>query len=886
MDTLRELLARLRSFFRKQARDEDLDQELSAHLDFAIEDNIRRGMAPEEARRRALVSIGGIERAKEEHRDSRGLPALDTIVRDLRYAVRTLRRDAGLATFAVLIVGLGVGASSTVFSVVDALLLRPLPFDDPGRLVWIANGQSENLSAQTVQVANLLELREHSQSFSVVAGYSPFYGAGDIRLTGTGEPERLTGVPVTEDFFRLVGIQPQLGRFFTAEECRWNAPKAVVLSHGFWQRRFAADRGIVGRSIILDGAPATLVGVLPASFDFASTFTPGSRADLFYPFPLSPETNRSGNMLALIGRLKPGVDLRTAQTEATVIGARIQTGRREGQWRNAFHPNLSTLRDRISGRFRYALLVLAGAVGFLMLLVCANISNLLLARASARQKEMAIRTALGAGRWRLIRQMLIESVLLSCCGAAVGLALAFGGTSLLARLDGTNIPLLQGVQVDAAALAFTLAIAVLTGIVFGLVPALQASASSPHSALKESSRGSIGSRDRAWTRGSLVVCEIALACVLLTSAGLLMRSLVSILDVELGFDTDSVLTLRIDPGRAHSTHVQQLSYFDRVLHNVRSVPGVQAAGLTDALPLGENFGWRTWTLSAKGQVYERDRRPHALVRIVDESYLETMRISLRAGRSFTHADNASAEPVIMVNETLARTLWPGENPLGRLIRTSGDRDWRVIGVTGGVRYFGFESDSGAEMYLPIRQSGDFNTVDLVVRASRTPSELAPRIRAALKTVDPNMPATRFRTMRELVDHSVFPRRFVVLLLTGFAGFGLILASLGIYGVISYSVTRRKQEIGIRMALGASAGNLQRGIVAQTLVLALVGLMIGVPAAWMAARAIQGLLFGVTSSDPVTFAAVLALLVAVAALAGYLPARRASRLNPLDALRCE
>ena len=882
MDTVRELLARLRSFLRKQALEEDLDQELAAHVDFAVEENIARGMSPDEARRRALVSIGGIEQAKEEHRDRRGLPAFDDILRDVRHAVRTLRRDAGLTTFAILIVGLGVSASSTVFSVCNALLLRPLPFDDPGRLVWIANGQSENLSAQTVQVANLLELRQQSKSLSTVAGYSPFYGAGDIRLTGAGEPERLTGVPVTEDFFRLLGVQPQLGRFFTAEECRWNAPKALVLSHGFWQRRFTADPGLVGRSIILDGTPATVVGVLPASFDFASTFTPGSRADLFYPFPLSPETNRSGNTLALIGRLKPGVDIGTAQAEATVIGARIESG--EG--RNAFRPNLSTLRDRISGRFRYALLVLAGAVGFLMLLVCANISNLLLARASVRKKEMAIRTALGAGRWRLIRQMLIESVLLSCCGAALGLALAFGGTSLLARLDSTNIPLLQGVRVDASALGFTLAIAVLAGFVFGLAPALQASASSPHSALKESSRGSIGSRDRAWTRGSLVVCEIALACVLLTSAGLLMRSFISVLDVELGFDAASLLTLRIDPGRTHSTHAQQLSYFDRVLHSVRSVPGVQAAGLTDALPLGDNFGWRMWNLEAKGQVYERDRRPLALVRIVDDAYLDTMRISVRAGRSFTQADNASAEPVIMVNETLARTLWPGENPLGRLIRTCCDRDWRVIGVTGGVRYFGFESDSGAEMYLPIRQSGVFSTVDLVVRASGSPSNLAPSIRAALKTVDPNLPATRFRTMRELVDHSVFPRRFVVLLLSGFAGFGLILASLGIYGVISYSVSRQKQEIGIRMALGASAGKLQRGILAQTLMLALLGLMIGVPTAWMAARAIQGLLFNVTSSDPLTYIAVLAILTAVAALAGYLPAKRASGLNPLDALRCE
>jgi predicted permease len=624
-----------------------------------------------------------------------------------------MRRDAGLSTFAILIVGLGVAANSTVFSIVNALLLRPLPFDDPGRLVWIANGDSENLSEQAVQVSNLLELRAQSQSFSEVAGYSPFYGVDNIRLTGAGEPERLTGFPVTEDFFRLLGIQPHLGRFFTADECLSKTPITAVLSHGFWQRRFAADPSVIGRSITLDDGPVTVIGVLPASFDFA-VFTPGSRADLFFPFPLSSEPNRQGNMLALIGRLKPGVALKTAQAEATLIGERIRTGRNEGVWRNAFRPNLSTLRDRVSGRFRYALLVLAGAVGFLMLLVCANLSNLLLARASVRQKEMAIRTALGADRWRLVRQMLIESVALSCCGAALGLALTSAGTTLLAHLDGTNIPLLQNIRIDATVLAFTLLVAALTGIVFGLMPALQASAAAPQSALKESSRGSIGGRDRGRMRGSLVVCEIALACVLLTGAGLLTRSLIRVLDVELGFETNNVLALRIDPSKAYSTHVQKVNYFDEVLGSVRSVPGVEAAGITDALPLGHNFGWREWSVEAKGQVYERDRRPHSLVRIVDDSYLKTLKIPLLAGRTFDAGDNTSAKPVIMINETLARTLWPGEDPVGRIAQTLG-RDWQVIGIVAGVRYFGLEKDSGAEMYLPIRQTGDFSSVDLVIR---------------------------------------------------------------------------------------------------------------------------------------------------------------------------
>jgi len=457
IDTLRELLARMASFFRKQARDEDFDQEMAAHLEFAVQENLRRGLPLDEARRRALVDIGGVSRARELHRESRGSPLLDTVVQDLQYAGRTLRRDAGVTVFAVLMVGLGVGASCTVFSVLNALLLRPLPLTDPDRLIWIANESTFN-STGTTQVANLIELQAQSGSFSGIGGYSPFYGAGDILLSGGGEPERLTGVPVTETFFPLLGLKPRLGRFFSAEECRWKAPKTVVLSHGFWQRRLAGDPGVIGRQLILDGEPATIIGVLPAAFDFAATFTPGSRADLFYPFPLTPETNSQGNALALIGRLRQGANLNTAQAEATVVGERIRSAVALDRSRNGFRPKLSSLRDRVSGRFRYALVVLAGAVALLMLLVCANLSNLLLARASARQKEMAIRTALGAGRGRLVRQMLIESIVLASAGAAFGLALAIGGTTLLARLPGANIPLLQSVRVDGVALAFTLSI--------------------------------------------------------------------------------------------------------------------------------------------------------------------------------------------------------------------------------------------------------------------------------------------------------------------------------------------------------------------------------------------------------------------------------------------
>ncbi|MGJ5815942.1 ADOP family duplicated permease [Paludibaculum fermentans] len=884
--TLRELLARIQSFLHWRKREIDFDAELAEHLELAIEDNLRQGLTPAEARRLALVRLGGLVQTRELHRESRGLPSLESLLRDFRYALRTLRRDAALATFAILIVGLGVGVSSTVFSVFDALLLRPLPFAEAERLVWIANGQSANLSAQTVQVVNLQDLQAQSQALSSVAAYSPFYGAGDLRLTGAGEPERLTGVPVTEGFFPLLGVEPWMGRTFTAQECRWNVAKTVVLSYGFWKRRFASDAQVIGRAITLDGAPATVVGVLPESFDFAATFAPGTRADLFVPFPLSPETNRRGNTLALIGRLKPGVDLRGAQAEATLIGERLTESRTPESRRNGFQPRLTTLREHVSGRFRYALLVLAGAVGFLMLLVCANLSNLLLARASARQKEMAIRTALGASRGRLVRQLLIESVVLSCCGAALGLALAFGGTRLVAQVQGTSIPLLQAIRVDAAALAFTIATAVLTGLLFGLAPALQVSTPDPHGALKASGRGASEGRDRAWLRASLVVCQVALACVLLTGAGLLLRSLVRVLDVELGFETNNVMALRVDPGRAYSTYALKLNYLEGVLASVRALPGVEQVGLTDALPLGDNYGWRTWSVGDATRGYRKGERPQALIRVVDDGYLRTLKIALRTGRMFETGDNASSGKVVLINELLANQLWPGQDPIGRQVLASGTDPWRVVGVVGGVRYFGLETGYAPELYLPIRQSGDFSSVDLVVRGTHPLAQLAPEIRQALKAFDPGMPASEFRTMRQLVDHSVFSRRFIVLALAGFALFGLVLASLGIYGVIAYSVSRRRQEIGIRMALGASARDLQLRILMQTVKLAVVGLMLGVPVAWLAARAMKALLFGVASADPATFAAVLVLLTGVAALAGYVPARSASRLNPLSALRDE
>jgi predicted permease len=801
---------------------------------------------------------------------------MDTFLQDIRYAFRTLRNNAGFTTFAILIIGLGIGASSTVFSVVNTLLIRPLPFREPGNLVWIANHDTSGLSGQTTQVGHFLDLRERNRSFSDIAAYFAFYGVGDNKLTGTGEPERLSGVPVSENFFQMLGVQPQLGRLFTAEECKWHGPKAVLLSHGLWERRFASDPGIVGRPLTLNDEPVSVIGVMPASFDFASVFAPGSHIDLYFPFPLTAETNRWGNTLAMIGRLKPGIAPASAQAEVRVLAGQITSAHPE---RNNFEGKLSLLTEHVSGRIRPALLVLAFAVVVVMLIVCANLSNLMLARTATRQKEIAVRMALGAGQRRLIRQMLTESVVLSCCGALLGLILAFAGTRGLAHLEAISIPLLHNVRLDATALGFVMAMAVLTGLIFGLVPALQVPPTALHDALKETSRGSTEGQRRNWIRGSLVVSEVAFACVLLVGAGLLMRSFLQVLDVNMGFRPERAAAIRVDPSRQYNTQPQQNAYFDEVLRRARHVPGIEAAGLSDALPLGRN---RSWGAPAKGQVYEKGKFPSAFVRVVTDGYIGAMGIPLRAGRDISERDTPSSEQVILVNETMARTLFPGQDALGKIMRVNGDR--QIVGIVGDVRHLALEQGAGMEMYLPIRQCRDWVSLDLVVRTALPPAELASGVRAALKVIQPNLPGNDFRSLQQLVDKAVSPRRFVVLLLGGFALFALVLASLGIYGVISYSVNQRTQEIGIRMALGASAGDLQLRIILQTLTLAAIGMLFGAAASWALARALKGFLFGVTSTDPATFAAMLVVLTTVATLAGYLPARRASRIDPMTALR--
>jgi len=580
---MKKLRRRFRYWRHHGERHSLLDEEMALHVEELAQRFVEQGMTERDALAAARRKFGNMTYTAEEARATWIARWLSDLGQDLRYALRGMRKDAGFTAFVVLIAGLGIGASATVYSVVNALLLRPLPFRDPSQLVWIAN-QGLGDAEWSLQVNHLLDLRAQNKSFSDLAGWFNYYGAGDSKLTGSGEPERLTSVPVTQNLFSLLGVQPAAGRMFTETECqgRFELPPVAILSYGFWKRRFSSDPGILGRKLILNDSPVLVVGVLPASFDFGAVFAPGKTIDLFVPFPLTEQTNRRGNTTAVVGRLKPGATVQSAKAEFRILGKQLQDQHPE---RNGLAPLLSPLEQHVSGRVRPALLVLACAVGVVMLIVCANLSNLQLARMASRQKEIAVRTALGAGRYRLLRQALTESVVLSCCGALLGLVLAFAGTRALAHLSAFRLPLLSSVRVDGTVLAFTLLAAVLTGIVFGLLPALQAPALGVQDALKNDSRGFAGNRGHAWLRSTLVVSEIGFACVLLVGAGLLIRSFMRVLDVNLGFQPDQAYSIRIEPGAQYKTLPQRDAYIDEVLHRVRDARGITDAGLADVLPL-------------------------------------------------------------------------------------------------------------------------------------------------------------------------------------------------------------------------------------------------------------------------------------------------------------
>jgi predicted permease len=877
MNWVKLILQRLRSSFSQPQIDRELDMEMASHLEIAIEDNLKQGMSAEAARRQAFIRFGGVEQAKQQQREARGFQGLDILWLDLRYTFRTMRRDPVFTFVTVLILTLGIGANIAVFSVVNTLLLRPLPFHDPQQLVWITGIPGRGgLSSQTYSTDAYKALLSQQRSFQDVTGYFAFSTSDNTRLMGRGEPLLLSGILVNGNFFQTLGVQPILGRLFRPEECQKNAPPVTLLSYAFWKRHFDADPDIVGKAVNFDGRSVTIIGVLPETFDFGSVFSPGSKVDIYGPAILD-DMEDWGNTLALIGRLKPEVSIGQAQAEADLLFPGLLFSFKHPDWGGNYTGRLSILKEYVSGKLRRSLIVLWCAVGLILLIVCVNLSNLMLARAAARSKEFAMRNALGAGRGRLVRQLLTESLVLSGIGAVLGLGLAYGITSYLSHQGSIALPLLSSVTVDGSALVWTLLITVVTAIIFGLAPGLKMSRSNLQEALKDSGQGLSEGKKHESLRAALVISELALACVLLVGAGLLLHSFLRVLDVDLGFEPSRTAAIKVDFD--DSKPERRGTILSDMLQRVRTVPGIEAAGISDNLPLDMN---RSWGLSAKGKQYKPGELPATFVYVVTPGYLNVMGMRMLAGRDISWEDETGKERVVIINQTAARYLWPGEDPVGRMALVNGI-DTRVIGVVADVRESSAETAAGWQMYLPVMQNGPVGA-RLVVRTKLPPEVLASSVMATLRSINPAQPASEFRPIQNIVDHSVSPRRFFVSLVGIFAVLGLVLASLGIYGVISYSVTRQTQEIGIRMALGATVVNVQLRVIAKTLRLALIGIVLGAIASFAVARAITSLLFAVQPNDPPTFTSTILLLTVVAIVAGYVPARRASRINPMTALR--
>ncbi|NYF77862.1 ABC transporter permease [Granulicella arctica] len=880
MSSLRQSLARIFAFFHKPKLDSDLEAEVATHLDFAIEENLKRGMLPEEARRHALIRFGGVQQAREHQRATRGLPWLDILLHDLRFTFRTLRRDTGFAIVAVLILALGIGANIVVFSVVDTILLRPLPFPEANRLVRIAPKVSKcGASCATYSTDAVQEFQRQNKSFSDFTGYDAFTAPGNWKLTGGGVPVPVSEIDVMDNFFHTLGVQPLMGRLtFTAQESLPSGAPVAILSYPFWKRQLNADPHIIGKAISFGNTPTTVVGVLPDTFDFGAVYAPGTKMDVFTPY-VYDRVREYGNMISLTGRLKPGVTLAQAQAEADLLFPTLDFSVKEG-YKAGYTAQLWDLKDYVSGSLRRSLIVLWGAVGLILLIVCVNLSNLLLGRAAARSKEFAMRSALGAARGRIVRQLLTESLVLSAVGAILGLGLAFGAVFYLAHQGSIALPLLSSIRIDMAALVWTVFIAVVAGLLFGIAPGLRISSGNLQAALKDSAASTTGGRGTARLRTTLVVSQIALACVLLVAAGLLLRSFLRVLDVDLGFEPSHAAAISLDYD--DSGDPVKRGVFDReVLRRIEAIPGVQTAAMTDSLPMSRN---RSWGISAKGKHYEPGELPGTFVYVITPGYLNAIGMRLIKGRDITWEDNDPKQAVVIINETVARYLWPNEDPIDRIATVNGD-DARVIGVIADVRETNAEAKSGWQMYISTA-APQFHPSDsqLVIRSSLPAKTLQPTVLATLRQLNPGQPAADLKPIQLLVDHASSPRRFFVYLVGIFAALGLILAALGIYGVISYSVTQRTQEIGIRMALGATQGNVQFGIIAQTLRVAVFGIVAGAIASLAISSLMTSLLFGTAPTDSATFAVICMLLGAVALVAGYIPARRASRIDPMVALR--
>jgi putative ABC transport system permease protein len=809
---------------------------------------------------------------------------LGTVWQDARYAVRVFIKSPAFTAVALVALALGIGANTAIFSVVHAVLLRSLPYRDAERLVMVwEHNRPRNRERNVVNPANFLDWQAQAQSFEAMAA---FYDTR-FNLTGAGEPVEIPAQVATGNLFAVLGAQAALGRTFAAEDGEPGRDDVVVLSHGFWQSQFGGAPDVVGKTVALNGGQVEIIGVMPADFRFfvSENSLGGKPAVLWTPTRFTPQQAR-GRFISVVARLKPGVTAEQAQSEMNTVSARLEQARPDfnGNWGSRVVP----LREQLSGELRRPLLVLVGAVCFVLLIACANVANMMLARAAARAKEIAVRAALGAGRARVVRQLLTESLLLSLAGGLLGLLLAMWGVDALVALSPPNLIGPEAVGVNLPVLAFTFAVTVLTGVVFGMFPALEASRFDAGEALKEGGRGGTGGPRSRRLRAAFVVAQVALSLVLLVGAGLMIQSFRRLSAVDPGFDSNNLLTMRVLlPGTKYKDDAARVAFFRQVLERVEALPGVRSASMAQALPFAGIGSATGFQIEGQPELTSAER-PTTDVRVTGEGYFETMRIPVLRGRAFNPDEAREDRKVVVVNETLARKHFPGEDPVGKRITIemkAQNEPSEIIGVVGDAKYAKLEGEQRPMVYWA-HPTLAFSAMSLVVRTEGDPLALADAVRREVQAVDRDQPVADVRTLRSWVGDSVARARFGTLLLAVFALVALLLAAVGLYGLMSYTVVQRRHEIGIRMALGAQRRDVVRLVVGQGLLLTLAGTALGLAGALALTRVMRGLLYGVSATDPATFAAVPLLLGAVALLASYVPARRATRVDPMVALRYE
>jgi putative ABC transport system permease protein len=888
--TLRRTWNRLRGSFSGRHQDRDLAEELEAHIQLMTDEYIRRGLAPEDARRRARLQFGSVESARESCRDQRGLPGLDALAKDLRFACRGIRRSPGFAAVVVAVMAVGIGANTTLFSIVNAVLLRPLPYPESARLLWVGETR-EDLSFSstipgTVSYQNFVDWRKQQTVFESIGAYQPNGGSPGAFVIN-GEPVRLEIQRMSADVFTVLKVPALIGRVFTNDEDRPGGPRAIVLSYATWQGRFGG-MPVIGQTVSMNGFAHTIVGVMPPGFNF-----PYKEVEAWLalgPIPAPPRaahTDHAGHNLGAVARLRTGVSLEQARAEMATIMARLEQAYPEANkgWKSRVEPLMSV----VLGDVGQPLWILFGAVVLVLLIACANVANILLARASVRQQEMAVRAALGASRGRIIQQLLAESLLLSSISVALALLLARAGLAVFVSLAGNAIPRSTEIGLDGAMLGFAVALAGLTGIAFGLAPAW----TSRGTALNESldgggSRGGVGERRRM--RQGLIVAEVALTLLLLAGAGLLLRSFQRLQAVDQGFNTERVLSFDVAlPGVKYRTSQLQSQFFEGLIERLRALPGVEEVGTTSRVPLRYKSGEIPVDVPylVEGQSRGPGTPPDVMeMTSASPGYFRAIGIQLVRGRFFTEQDDADADRVVIVDDRFATRHWPDADPIGRGIRVGGDRGRHltVVGVVGRVK-LGSLSDEGGlvQGYVPARQTPDIKA-SAVLKTRLAPGTLFAAIREQVRSMDPSQPIHNFRTMTEIRDSSIAPQRLNLSVLAAFALVALGLSVVGLYGVLAYSVARRRREIGVRTALGAQPNDVLRLVIGEGMRLTAAGVVLGIAGAFWLTRWLSSLLFETRPLDLPTFAAVSLLLLTVAFAACWIPARRAARIDPVRALR--